>query len=1125
MAKKNFYSVVSGYNAGIYEDWKTCEKNIKGFSNAKYKGFSHFEDAVTWYKENGGNISCLPKQYIEKIFGESPKAISSYNSQSELNDDFENFFVKYGFENLNTVQKNAVQTVNGKTLLFAVPGSGKTTVIIARVGYLLYGQKDLSITSDMLVNLTFTRAAATEMVERYTKKFSKAESSEIPIFKTIHSFCWNEIIPELQLRNFPMSQNLINTDPQENFKIMHSDTDDFSPQKSIRNTIYSILKSVLKHFKLPFKDDTVREKIIYAITTIKNRQIMYEEYKDKVITVKSTPYSVAKIFDTYQSELQKRQCMDYDDILIYSLEGLKKYPEVLEKIQNKYFYWSIDEAQDNSRLQNELISLLAGDKGNLFIVGDDDQSIYSFRGAEPKLFLEYKNAASVKTMVMNINYRSGKNIVDVAKNFIDKNIFREPKETIANEKYDLGRINFFTALPTVAHQYRHILKRAANCILNGKSLAVIYRWNISSFPIMFWLKKYGINFNVKKDYQEIVYGKVFRDVISLMTFATDLSDFDAFKNCRYTLKIYLKNEHLESYIKLVEQHIFVENMLNWAVEVQPDLKTYIEKAQRHLQEISSKTPFEAVKYILQNLISSEENSAVNRLRNYALLAACIPYKTIKEFLDIHFELLEYAKRDNSNMEPVTLTSMHSVKGLEFDNVIIIDSLENIINMPFIKNTDELDYSDEEEERRLFYVAMTRAKKILDICVVENYFGNVEYPSEFITELVQCYEIVLNKSVQELPINPVSKTFSEFKFQCPKIYYGVLVGRKSGVFDNWLEVESSVKNYKGSTYKRFTSLEEAEQYVYGETKTHTQLNFQTLQSILQSVQSVSFIRSIDLPVSFNDAVLDWFNVSSLKELRGQRLSKLKFQTISYTDNQETIYHGRVDYYILVYMLVNFYKVWAPLWDLLRQRYIGNSLKILELGAGPGTSMISLINFYQLLATDNPKQQFTLNYNVVEREEDFINACESLLKKFMASSEFPNLKINWNIIKEDIYCFAENSTDNQKYDLILESNVLNGNENLLQEKTDKLIFSLADKLADEGSLILIEPGKNINVEELTRIGYSLTECKNFSCRIKPRKIKVLVDKIELLKIVKDLGLRSDNRDEHWFSYTIFGRTENK
>ena len=542
MAKKNFYSVVSGYNAGIYEDWKTCEKNIKGFSNAKYKGFSHFEDAVNWYKENGGDISCLPDQYIEKIFVKSPKVISSSNSQDKLNDDFENFLVKYGFENLNTVQKNAVKTVDGKSLLFAVPGSGKTTVIIARVGYLLYGQKELSITPDMLVNVTFTRAAAAEMAERYAKKFIKAESSEIPIFKTIHSFCWNEIIPELQLRGFPMSQNLINTDPQENFKIMHSDADNFPSQKSIFNTIYSILKSVLQYFNLPVKDDTVREKIICTITTIKNRQITYEEYKNKVITIKSIPYSVAKIFDTYQAELNNRQCMDYDDILIYSLEGLKQYPEVLEKIQNKYFYWSIDEAQDNSKLQNELISLLVGDKRNLFIVGDDDQSIYSFRGADPKLFLEYKTKTSVKTMVMNINYRSGKNIVDVAKNFIDKNICREPKEITANEKSDLGRINFFTALPTAFHQYRHILKRAANCIRNGKSLAVIYRLNVSSFPVMFWLKKYGINFNVKKDYQEIAYGKVFRDVIRLMTFATDLSDFEAFKNCRYILKINLKSK-------------------------------------------------------------------------------------------------------------------------------------------------------------------------------------------------------------------------------------------------------------------------------------------------------------------------------------------------------------------------------------------------------------------------------------------------------------------------------------------------------------------------------------------------------------------------------------------------------
>lgn len=767
MAKKKFYSVVSGYAAGIYEDWETCEKNIKGFSKAKYKGFSNREDAANWYKENGGDISFLSEQCIEK------------KTALNANADFENFFVDYGFENLNTVQKNAVQTVNGKSLLFAVPGSGKTTVIIARTGYLLYGQKDFPITADMLVNLTFTRAAATEMIERYSKNFDKLEANEIPIFKTIHSFCWSEIIPELKFRNFPMPHNLINNDPQENFKIMSSDTNnDFQnqpentlpPQKSIRKkndiTLYSILKNVLKHFKLPFRDDTVREKISCIITLIKNRQLTRDEYQALVVTIKNTPFSVAKIFETYQAELNNRQCMDYDDMLSYSLEGLRQYPDLLEKIRNKYLYWSVDEAQDNSKLQNELISLLVGKTGNLFVVGDDDQSIYSFRGAEPKFLLEYKKT-STKVLVMNVNYRSGKNIVRVAKAFIEKNKCREPKEIIAAENAAFGKINFFTALPTLNHQYLHILKRAANCIRNGKSLAVIYRLNASSFPVMFWLRKYGINFQVKKDYQEIAYGKIFRYIISLLTFAIYPSDFDAFKNCRYLLKIFLTNNSFEIYARQIEQNIYVENILDWAAEVQPDLKNYIEKAKIYLQEIKSKTPFDAVKYILQNLIVPK-SSAASRLRAYGILAACIPFKTIEEFLAVHFELLENAQRGKFVKELITLTSMHSAKGLEFDNVIIIDEWNEIVNQQSAKNSDELEYTDAEEERRLFYVAVTRAKKILDICVVKKYFENVEEPADFIIELAQCYEFVADKSVRELPINPDIETFPEYKFNIRKL---------------------------------------------------------------------------------------------------------------------------------------------------------------------------------------------------------------------------------------------------------------------------------------------------------------------------------------------------------------------
>ena len=1144
MAKKNFYAVTVGRKIGIYESWQDCQQNIKGFRNAKYQGFAKLDDALTWYKENGGDMSALPEEYrsffvdtleseinpasetqtqisddprIQEINARLARELENLSlakerfrkaelelheaeervkkteaelaelqarlepaknfdvektTQSNVTDDFKIFCDKYGFQHLNSAQIDAVQTVNGKALLFAVPGSGKTTVLIARAGYLLYGQKDFQINADMLMNLTFTRAAAREMSERFVKLF---QTGRAPDFRTIHSFCYR-IISELKQRGFPIPPNVIDSDAQENFRVKHSDTDDdeinFLPPAGNRITSYDVFKEISKHFnpKLPYRDDSLREKIFSVITSIKNRRLKREDYENKFVTINQHRYSVAKIFDAYQAELKKRDCMDFDDMLIYSLQGLEMYPDLLEKIRLKYSYWSIDEAQDNSKLQNDLLSLLVGD-GNLFMVGDDDQSIYNFRGSEPKLLLNYRERDDVKTMVTVINYRSGKIIVDTAKSFIENNVCRAPKKMQPRSNAPCGRINFFTEFPTESHQYRHIVKRAANCIRNGKSLAVIYRLNVSSFPVMFWLKKYGIKFNVNKNYSEIAFGKVFGTVIGLMKLATDPSDFDAYKVCRHQLKIDLNKENFYKTEQFIKNHKRIENILDWAAEVQDNLKGLVKRAKIILQEIKKLSPANATRYIIEKFIKLE-TSPVSRLRNYAALAACAPYDTIEEFLKAHAELLEDAKRESSD-ELVTLTSMHSAKGLEFDNVIIIDSWEKIMNKPFLQDEDEFGYNDDEEERRLFYVAATRAKTTLDICVVKRYFGCTEEPSYFVTELAQSYEIATNESVRPLPVKTDLEPLAKFKLSMKTV------------------------------------------------AAESQLNFQKLSAILQNVQSVSFMRSIDLPDAFNGAVLNWFNVSSLNELRGTRLMNLKAQEISYTDNQETVYHGRVDSYILVYMLVNFYKVWAPLWDLLRQERIKPSLKVLELGAGPGTSMISLIYFYQLLAVDNPDVQFKIDYDVVEREEDFLTACKSLVKSFMEKSRLPNLHLNWRTARKDIYDFADNSPDDKGYNLILESNVLNGNENLQQDKTDKLIFELADKLADKGSLILIEPGKNINVAELKRIGCLLAKYKKFLCRVNPRKIKVLVDKISLLKNVKELGLRYDKRDEHWFSYTIFGK----
>lgn len=547
MAKKKFYAVVNGYTPGIYQEWENCEKSIRGYSGQKYKGFPNEKDAIEWYRDNGGDMELLSSEHRKIIehtdniidattferkndFGDdksnmlylklSAKLNNAEKNIEPLTEELRSFCERYHFDHLNHEQKIAIQTITGKSLLFAVPGSGKTTVLIARTGYLLHGQKSMSITADTLMNLTFTRAAAQEMADRYSSKFPNDNDDALPAFRTIHSFCGGEILPLLRKRNFPMPQSVWDTDKLRNQVEMSKDTsdseDDYNKTREPDKesvTSYTIMKAVLAHFKLSRKDESIKEKISGVITSIKNRQLKPSEYEEKVLVIDKKEYGVKDIYDTYQKELDKHHCMDYDDVLYYSLLGLKKYPDILRQLQSKYVYWSIDEAQDNSTLHNELLSLLVGDQGNLFVVGDDDQSIYYFRGAEPRLLLDYGLQDNVKTMVMGTNYRSGSYIVNMAKSFIEENICRADKQMQPNPTAGLGKINFYANLPTEQHQYQCIVSAAKNAQANEQSLAVIYRLNASAFPVMFWLKKYGIKFNATKDYQEIAYSKVFSDII------------------------------------------------------------------------------------------------------------------------------------------------------------------------------------------------------------------------------------------------------------------------------------------------------------------------------------------------------------------------------------------------------------------------------------------------------------------------------------------------------------------------------------------------------------------------------------------------------------------------------------
>lgn len=591
MAKKKFYAVVAGRQPGIYEDWASCNAQIRGYKGQLYQAFKDYEAARDYYAANGGDMALLEKaeqaakeekerqqeefhqaarrrqqELLDSVALLRQKLEAGRNRPEPISAAVEEFCRSYAPDiALSDEQKRAIQAVDGRVLLFAVPGSGKTTVLTIRAGYLLFGRHGRQIAASEIINLTFTRAAARSMRERFARRMAafrvgngadggeaahkfangndnargnSAENTDedvrgvatLPEFCTIHSFCLRYIIRDLRAAGYIMPSRLIDLDEE-------NDISDKAAQGKGKLTMMCMLEGVVENHKgfqkLNISDESVREKLASTITFIKNRMMEPEEYEALFLTIEKERYSVSALFRAYEQELAEHDCMDFDDMLRFSLEGLKAFPAILAKYQKKYKYWSIDETQDNSPLQYELLNLLAGEEGNLFVVGDDDQSIYFFRGAQPGLLLEYGGLDRTKALVMSTNYRSGSRIVDMAHDFIQENKMRAEKNMLCHMASGQGQVNFLTQLPNVQSQYRYIVAKARECEQQGTSLAVIYRVNASVFPLMFWLKKAGIPFRMNGYYKDVAYSKCIGMVVFLLSLACNPGSFELFKKCHF----------------------------------------------------------------------------------------------------------------------------------------------------------------------------------------------------------------------------------------------------------------------------------------------------------------------------------------------------------------------------------------------------------------------------------------------------------------------------------------------------------------------------------------------------------------------------------------------------------------
>ena len=606
-------------------------------------------------------------------------------------------------------QSEAIRHVDGPLLVLAGPGSGKTTVVTKRVQYLV---QDCSISPSSILVITFTKAAAMEMKERFTRLME--QQAQPPggygnvSFGTFHAVFFNI----LKLSYGFTVANIITEETRRQY-----------------------LKESADQMKLEIDDENeFLTGIAGEISLIKNERVALEHYFSK----NCSEEVFRKIYEGYEERKKRARLIDFDDMLVYTWELLSQRKDILSAWQKKYQYILVDEFQDINRLQYDILRLLAEPENNLFIVGDDDQSIYRFRGARPEIMLNFrKDYPQSGQVLLNDNFRSTTQIVEAAGRVIARNKTRFPKNIIA--RGGDGALVRSLEFPDQQQECAYILREIQNWQARGGSLrqvAVIYRTNTQPRVVIQKLMEYNLPFRVRDQVPNLFQHWIARDLFCYMRLAMGSGLRKDLLPVLNRPKRYLSRECLN------DERISWEYMLNFYKD-----KRYvcdrIERLQYDLKMMSRMGPFAAINYI-RHVIGYEEY-----LKEYAgfrrmnvedllevlsdLQESAREYHTYDEwfvYIEKYTEEMEQLKKRQQEVKDgVHLTTMHSSKGLEYEKVFILDAAEGIT--PYKKAALEPDL---EEERRMFYVAMTRAKKELTICWTKKVGSHEKKPSRFLEEM-------------------------------------------------------------------------------------------------------------------------------------------------------------------------------------------------------------------------------------------------------------------------------------------------------------------------------------------------------------------------------------------------------
>ena len=616
---------------------------------------------------------------------------------------------------LNKNQAQAVAHIDGPCMVLAGPGSGKTRIISQRIVSMVL---DHDIPPTRILAISFTKASSLEMKKR-TLAYGKDDRLNKVSFGTFHSSFFRIL---RRYAGVSLEDLLLDLDRSK------------------------LVRSILKYLKISnYNDDDVLD-LLNEISLVKNELVDYRDYDSKSFEQEI----FQKAYRLYEDEKKRHGKIDFDDMLIQAYDLLNNDPAILSIVRQVFKYILIDEFQDINRVQFELIRLIAGQENNLFVVGDEDQSIYGFRGARPDFMLEFDQYfPSARHILLDTNYRSSKDIVDLSLGLIKKNKKRHPKDLKAFSK-DPARISYIYPKDT-DDEARLVADQIFDRVGSQKGadygdFAVIYRTNRQARAFVDAFMDKRIPF-ILKDAPKTIYDHwVSLDIIAYLRIAMEIGSGGDWarvinKPFRYISK--------KSLAKAEASMDFLDCLLN-DEDIKDFQKKNLEDLYIDLNYVRGLSPQYGISYIRTTLDYDRyilDYCHERRIKSQQIVeildeleAAAGPYRTILDFFKHIDQVREEVKKNadktagsslaTSADKGVVLTTMHSSKGLEFDNVYIVGVNEGIV--PYQLGDDSK--LDIEEERRLLYVAITRAKRVLVISSPLKRFGKKIGQSQFLKEL-------------------------------------------------------------------------------------------------------------------------------------------------------------------------------------------------------------------------------------------------------------------------------------------------------------------------------------------------------------------------------------------------------